>query len=314
MVNVNFKNIGGGYKPLGFVALRNFAKAALAIAALIALAVDPALADSAGSGQGIMAFIRLFCGELENVEPAHVLAGVFAVWLFKKEFFSEEHPFMLSAAVVSAIFSFFLLVGMSLAATGDLAFIVGSGEQAFIALIVFVGFWGIFYGLVKIFYEKLDVLKLKTNRNGEVPEFISKHFLIVSIVSLLICWTVLALPYFPGSVPHDGRYELNQFFGLSSYSTQHPIMSTLIMGGIYKAGYVIGGSTLGCVFYVAFQSVLGAVVFGNICNYIFKKTESDALGLVTLLFYAISPVWWAGMQAVIKDTLYFIVYAWFVLE
>ena len=122
------------------------------------------------------------------------------------------------------------------------------------------------------------------------------------------------LTYFPGSVPHDGRRQLNMYFGYSAMNLHHPYFSTQIMGLLYSAGNILFGQNGGVFLYTAVQTVLGAFVFAEICSYIRKKTRSDILALLALIFYGLTPVWWTYMQAFIKDTMYFIFFSLFILE
>lgn len=263
---------------------------------------------------GLSKIMTLLRNELRSVTIAHALAFFTLFFLYSRLLLRKENPFSLSAFLLSGILSAFMLLGMSFSAFNDFTFITGTGCQTVIALIIFIGCWIILYTGLKLLYTKLDHLKPKFYRYEGVLAKINNHFVIFSISTMLLCWLILALPYFPGSVPHDGRNQLNMVYGYFEWHTHHPYYSTLIMGAVYGLGEKLFGIAGGCVFYVVFQSILGSIVFSQICEYIRFKTKRLWAALLCLVYFAIVPIWWTYMQAVIKDTLYVIVFAFFMLE
>lgn len=281
----------------------------------IAFMVDPQMMKlNQDIGNGLTGVITLLHSELRTVELSHVLSMIFLAFLYNRKLLRKKKDFCFTASIVGAVFSGFLLVGMSLEATADFDFIFGRKCQMIIALLVFLGFWSILYTGLKCIYEKLDVLQIKPHIYQGILRVIDCHFLIISIIVLLICWLIMALAFFPGSIPHDGRNELNMYFGITPLNLHHPYFSTMIMGTIYKLGYMACGITGGCILYVVFQSVLGALIFGMICNYVYRKSNLILFGVLSVMYFGVVPVWWSYMQAIMKDGLYVIMFAWFILE
>lgn len=263
---------------------------------------------------GMFQIISLLRGELGNVEMAHVLAfGCMAV-LYYRELFLKETSFCTTAFIVGGILSIFLMIGTSLSVNNNFDFLFGGMCQYLIAFAVFLGFWCILYVLLKLFYTKIDQIMYKAYCYEGILKWIDDHFVFLCIGIMFLCWLVLGIAFFPGSVPHDGRNQLNMVFGFAPWKIHHPYFSTIILGAIYGLGYKLFGYIGGCIFYVLFQSALGSVVFSLICDYIRIKTRNIVPALVCLVYFSVTPMWWTYMQTIAKDTIYVIVYAFFVLE
>ena len=293
----------------------------IALCTVIAIGINPAnLPASRPDGNGLPLFVELLSAELGSVSFSSALAACFSVAFLWRYIVTKKCGLSIDSLVLSLVFSVFMIVGMSFIATHTFALINLCFEQFFIACIVFVGFAGLLYVLILFFFERIEMLSQydwaqnASTVSNPVIKFWLKHFLIISMLILLVCWTLFAFPLFPGSIPHDTRYQLNQFFGLIQMNLHHPFYSTMLIGAIYSLGKSIGGIVCGCLACVIVQSLLGAYVFSQICNYVLKKTGSFIWAALCLAFYAITPLWWGYMQAVVKDTLYFILFSWFVLE
>lgn len=284
----------------------------------IALVISPEQMNLNAVGtHGIRATVMLFRMELESVEIEHILAFILLNFLYKKYLSLKKENISISALIVSLILSSFLIIGMSFASFHDFSFIIGRKAQIPIAGIVFIGSWAILYALIKSFYQFLDdygTVYLKKETKNKCLQYIDDHFVIVCIITLLVLWAVQALPFFPGSVPHDGRFQLNQYYGYTELNLHHPYYATMLMGTIYNIGRQLFGIIGGCLFYVVFQSVCAAIVFTKVCDYIRLKTNNVSIALAVVAFYAIAPMWWTYLQTIDKDAIYFISFTWFVLE
>ncbi|MCD8366513.1 MAG: DUF6020 family protein [Clostridiales bacterium] len=256
----------------------------------------------------------MFRSVMGEVEPAHIIAVVALAWLYHRVLLREGRPFSLTALIVGGLFSAFLLVGMSFSTYEDFSFITASKRQFALALTVFLGYWAILYAGIKLLLEKLDGLALKDRPYTGLWHKIDRHIFAFSVLIILVCWVIFWAVYFPGSVPHDGRYQLNMYLGFQTMSQHHPYYSTLLMGAIYSIGASIGSSNFGVALYVAFQSVVCAVIYGAACSYLRKKRLPLPLVLGFVLFFAVVPIWCTYAQTVMKDTIYVGFFAWFTLE
>ena len=297
--------------------LRYVTLAVLLYLSVLAISIAPGqMRLSEAEGVGIVGMLHLLSMELQTVGIAHLAAIILLWFLFNRYLLRDGLPFEATAARVSFILDIFLICGMSLSAFHDLSFIFGRMGQFIIAAAVFAGIWVILYTVLKIFYNALDSRRTAGNNQllSKIEALFADRFLLKVFLALVIAWLIQAIPYFPGSIPHDGRYQLNQFFGYQRMNIHHPYYATMLMGLIYSAGSKLSGSTGGCVFYVLFQCFCGAAVFARICDYIRRKTGSVWFWFGCLIFYMFAPMWWTYFQTIAKDTVSFICLSWFTFE
>lgn len=281
----------------------------------ISLGINPeAFSLSNQSGAGFTALFTLLKSELSPISLVHVLSLAFFAILLSKQLFVEGRPFCLTAAILSCCFSLFLLTGMSLSSFADFRFLWGSTCQVVIALMVFLGYWIILYACLKWLYAKIDSLSVSPHLSSPWMKTIDQHFLIICISALFLCWLIQMLPFFPGSLPYDGRRQLNMYYGLSTLSSFHPYLSTLLMGTLQTLGEWMFGIGFGCIPYIVLQTTVGILVYSFSCNYLRQKGVPLPLCLLALAFFCFVPSFSLYQQAVMKDGLYASLFAWFVLE
>ena len=300
--------------------LREVARLALLLVSLIAIAIEP---DSSSlyteQLTGWPAVFSLLRDELGEVDAGNMLAAALLAWLYHHELLQPAgaRPFCLSACIVGGLLSACMVVGISFSTYTTFDFISYRLAQVPIAAITFIGYWVIIYTGVKLFYAKLDALAAQSKTRhvyAGALRWFYEHFLLFCMCVLLVCWGLQMLPFFPGSVPYDGRYQLNQYFGVQAKNLHHPIAATMLMGLIYDAGSALFGAMGGCVFCVGFQSLYAAWALGRICAYLRQRTGRLGAGLAALAFFGLVPVFWTYLQTIDKDALYMTTFAWFALE
>lgn len=93
------------------------------------------------------------------------------------------------------------------------------------------------------------------------PRTISVRLWVISGVLILIAWVPVWLAYYPAVFAYDAETQLGQVIS-QIYSTHHPLMHTLIMGGCMKLMWDVGGINAGMAMYAALQMILMAGVCG----------------------------------------------------
>ena len=259
--------------------------------------------------------IRRFSQQLGEVRFSDMVAVVLAMLLFFYIFVYKKFRFSLTAFWISFILAVFYIIGISYSTFYDSRFIFCDGYQFLVALTTFIGVMMLIYSVMIIFYEILDHKKDREEISYTgVTAKIDKHFFLFCFLFLLLVWLILSIPFFPGSIPYDGRKQLNQYFGRLLMTNHHPYYSTIVMGFIYEIGNSLFGASGGSLLFILLQTVMGAVVFAKICCFIKEHTRGITAGVVSLSFFAFNPLMWTDMQAFQKDTIGFIVFALFMLE
>lgn len=129
---------------------------------------------------------------------------------------------------------------------------------------------------------------------------------------MLIGWLPYLVIFFPGSVPYDGMRQLNMFYGVQPLTNHHPIFVTWVYGILYKIGSFIGNGA-GVFIIILFNVIVCSTSYSYICNKIYKKSNGIIYSTLVALFFAIMPMWGSYVQAIIKDTLYFPVFALWIM-
>lgn len=97
---------------------------------------------------------------------------------------------------------------------------------------------------------------------------------------------------YPGFYNYDAGNQIPQFlYAEVPYSAHHPILHTLLEGGIISLGYKLRGVdlTFGVFLYCAFQMAVCAVIFTYCIFYIYQYTYKKRTAVAAFLFYAMCP-------------------------
>ena len=82
---------------------------------------------------------------------------------------------------------------------------------------------------------------------------------------MLACYVPMFCVAFPGSFAYDVPYQLRQVV-TGAYSTHHPLLHTLVLGGLLQLGRALGDINLGAALYTALQMALLAGCFALTCG------------------------------------------------
>lgn len=113
---------------------------------------------------------------------------------------------------------------------------------------------------------------------------------VLTAVLIFLCYMPVFLAVYPGFFVYDAQDELMQVV-TRSFSTHHPLLHVLLMGGIVQAGYKITGSyNIGIAFYTLFQmAVLSCIFSWCICR--LKREGMGKIGrTIAALYFGFFPV------------------------
>lgn len=219
-----------------------------------------------------------------------------------------------TAAVLSFCYSLLLSIGLSYRLFSDARFFFASIAQFIVSLLLTAGNGLILYSVVKgilLYIDRRSENTVSLQENASVGS--DRRLILRLAVIFLICWLPLELAFFPGAVPHDGRAQLLMYDGVRTLTNDHPFISTYVFGWLYHffQNFLGQNAPFGIVL---LQNISGALVFASICAFIRKNGASKALYVSSVVYYALLPAWWAYFDIVVKDTLFFVFYSWFILE
>lgn len=125
---------------------------------------------------------------------------------------------------------------------------------------------------------------------------------------IFILWMIYFLAYYPGILAYDVKTQWRQYFGIVGYNTKHPLLHTMLMGGIIDLGEKLFGSyNKGVACYCLLQLLIVSGAVTLILFYIHKMTVSGKLLTAAAIYLILFPVWpFLGISTT-KDT-YFAIF------
>lgn len=120
----------------------------------------------------------------------------------------------------------------------------------------------------------------------------------------LITWGIVLLAVWPGFFVYDAQEEFNQV-AQRRFTTHHPLLHVLLLGGIISAGNKLFGSyNAGIACYMIFQMTVLAVCFTWVLDSLRKRGAPLWLRVAGTLYFAFFPVIQMYVLCSAKDTLY----------
>ena len=102
--------------------------------------------------------------------------------------------------------------------------------------------------------------------------------------SVFLMYLPVFLAVYPGFFVYDAQDELMQVI-TRNFSTHHPLVHVILMGGIVQLGYKLSGSyNVGIACYTIFQMLVMAGIFGW-CVYGLKKHGANKVFRILCVFY-----------------------------
>ena len=132
---------------------------------------------------------------------------------------------------------------------------------------------------------------------------VGKRRLLVFLFFLIV-WGIVLLAVWPGFFVYDAQEEFNQV-AQRRFTTHHPLLHVLLLGGIISAGNKLFGSyNAGIACYMIFQMTVLALCFTWVTDFLRKKGAPLWLRVAGTLYFAFFPVIQMYVLCSAKDTLY----------
>lgn len=195
----------------------------------------------------------------------------------KRGFGKRQKGFFLPGAF-SLVFSLCMVFGAKLESSGSVPF-TSMGMWLSVLMLTLC-----FTLLVRFLWEKLLEKRQKQVLLPEEQKKIKGSSFFMTAVSIFICYIPVFLAVYPGFFVYDAQDELMQVI-TREFSTHHPLLHVLLLGGVIQLVYKITGSyNLGIACYTLFQmAVLSGIFAYVICR---LKTEGmKRAGRIGMAFY-----------------------------
>ena len=123
-------------------------------------------------------------------------------------------------------------------------------------------------------------------------------------VLIFVCWVPVFLAYYPSVFAYDAEGQLYQVIA-QDYSTHHPLLHTLFLGGFFQlGGKVFGSYQTGMALHSLVQMMMMAAVFGYTLACLYRKGASRILRVMLFCFYGLFPTNSVLAVSTTKDVLF----------
>ncbi|MBD5475688.1 MAG: hypothetical protein HDR17_06880 [Lachnospiraceae bacterium] len=194
------------------------------------------------------------------------------------------------AGILSFLFTTAMLFGVRLDAVGNVDF---KDWRLWISLPVLTCLFAI---LVRKFWDFLSGMEDRKKRLAEhikmpgVPKKTAEYVNILTFLFMLLCWLPVLLAVYPGFFVYDAQEEWLQVAS-RTFTTHHPLVHVLMLGGIICAVHKVTGSyNLGIACYMMVQMMVVSGVFTYLLSFMKKRKVSKAVRLISLFYFAFFPV------------------------
>ena len=129
---------------------------------------------------------------------------------------------------------------------------------------------------------------VKLPKKGEEKDLSRRDFFI-NYASLVVLCIPVFLAEFPGFFVYDAQEELNEVL-TRSFSTHHPLLHVLLLGGTIALFHKISGSwNVGIAAYMIFQMLVISAIYAYVVTFLQKKGIAKRARVLWILFYGLFP-------------------------
>lgn len=210
----------------------------------------------------------------------------------------------LIAGILSFLFTTAMLFGVRLDTVGNVDF---KDWRLWISLPVLTCLFTI---LVRKFWSFLGGIEEQKNRLAEhiklpvTPTGAVKYVDLLIFVFLLLSWLPVLLAVYPGFFVYDAQEEWLQVAS-RNFTTHHPLVHVLLLGGIVCAVHKVTGSyNLGIACYMVVQMMIVSGCFTYLHIFMRRRKVAKGVRILSLLYFAFFPVIVMFTLCSAKDTLF----------
>lgn len=238
-----------------------------------------------------------------------LLALVFVCWMGQ-----NTQRCLYKRGVLPYLFSFFLLVGQGYRQGGSFSGCFGDIFSAAGFLLAFAGYSVLFHYCIALFLGLYQRAAASDWHPAKAEAFLGEKSFRNVFLLLLILWVPVILLCYPGNLCYDFLGQAEQGLGMTGYSAHHPLLHTLIAGGIIRLGRLLTGSAdAGLFLYTLLQAVVLAAALAGTSERLAKRGASYVLRVAAVCVYGLAPVYSNIASTAIKDVPFMAAVIWYIL-
>lgn len=238
-----------------------------------------------------------------------VLAVVFICRMETTKYI-ERYP----KGVLPCLFSFCLLVGQSYAREGSWDCCFADIFRTVRFLLAFAGYSVLFRYLIALFLELYQKAAFSRWCPVKIKSFLGEKCFRNVFLLLLVLWAPILILSYPGNLCYDFLGQIEQGLGMTGYSTHHPLLHTLIAGGVVRLGRMLTGSLdAGLFLYILLQAAALAAALAGTVSRLGRRGTSYVLRFVTVCVYVFAPMYSNIVSTAVKDVPFMAAFIWYIL-
>ena len=212
---------------------------------------------------------------------------------------TSEKPVVYGAwgIIISIVFGISAGAGRFFYEIGTEYILFGSVVNFIKVVFVCAGYSFLLYIVGQLFFMLLTGRLKRYKKGGFLSDGQTfwKSFLIMAIFYLP--FLILS---FPGGLCFDGIGQMEQVLS-GSFNKHHPLMHTLVMGGLVKLGDSLHCPELGIFIYVVLQTLLLISAFSLSLKVLAKRNVPEIVIRILLALYCLTPIYTNLATTAIKD-------------
>jgi hypothetical protein len=235
-----------------------------------------------------------------------LIAVVALIWIYKKVYigisiFGNSKRENIWYGILAFLFSIFMIIGKAQFAHPDL-------KYGYLAIVLFVGYFPLFYMIVSFIGKKFDALTSDSALGvpGRVTKWIFEDHVMVGVMAaIFICRLPYLIAFYPCSMTWDGGAQICNFYGREPFTNHHPPLLSFVYGlvAMYSSKWNI--PNVGMFMIPLVTTLLTAFAVAKTFG-LFKYLKVPYwVRWSTLAFFGLFTVWSISDVTVIKDSLYF---------
>ena len=207
--------------------------------------------------------------------------------------------------ILSFILSIFMVVGYSYYKVGSAYLVFGNIGFIIISIIKFISYFTLINIALKFVYNLLTEYKINDKvKNNKLVDLFNKHPFLFCCIAMLICYVPYIVAYYPAVMGYDPSNQIREFMGMHTrymdsvilldpnvtITNFNPVLHTLLLGGCFKLGHIMGNDNLGLFIYVVIQTIIVITTLSYSIVYMKRQGVGNKLLFIVLGIYCFVPV------------------------
>ncbi len=222
-------------------------------------------------------------------------------------------------SLLALLFSLFMVIGYSYAVSGNASLVFGNLAYFGYSCIKLIGYYFLFIIAINIAYDFLCNGKIKDIRvKNKFIDAFNKHPMLVSAIVILICYMPYIICYYPAIMGYDPANQIKEVMGMHTrymdsvilidpnvtITNFNPVLHTLLLGGCFKLGHIMGSDNFGLFLYTIVQMTIVITTLSYSISYMKKEGANNILLFIVLAIYALAPTYPFYAMGTNKDMIF----------